>query len=102
MLPRRFDAGVTGAILACAVVLFFVGYPLVWLFGWPSFEAGAPRFDYLVSVLTGGRTASALWNSFVASAGAMAFSVLIGVPIAFFCARTDMPLRRTVKVLVVT
>jgi iron(III) transport system permease protein len=101
MLPRHLDAGAAGAVLACAIVLFFVGYPLIWLFGGPSFEAGMPKFDYLVSVLTSGRTASALWNSFVASAGAMAFSVLMGVPIAFFCARTDMPLRGLVKVLVV-
>ncbi len=102
MLWRWPDAGATVAAFACLLVVFFVGYPLFWLFGGPSIEAGTPKFDYLVSVLSSGRTASALWNSFVAAAGAMVFSVLVGVPIAFLVARTDMPLRGLVRVLVVT
>ena len=98
----RPDAGAAIGVLTCVLVIFFVGYPLFWLFVGPSIEAGTPKFDYFVSVLTSSRTASALWNSFVAGAGAMVFSVLVGVPIAFLVARTDMPLSGLVRLLVVT
>lgn len=98
---RKFDAGAAIGVVTCAVVVFFVTYPLLWLFGGPSVEAGRLRLDYFATVLTEWRTAKALWNSFVASAGAMIFSVLVGVPMAYFVARTDMPLRGVIRNLTV-
>lgn len=98
-MPRgpTFDVGALIGVGTCLLVVFFIAYPLFWLFGGPSIEAGRLRLDYFATVLSDSRTAGALWNSFFAAAVTMVFSVLIGVPMAYAVARTDMPLQRLIR-----
>lgn len=103
MIPRRrtLDAGVVLAALASAVVVFIVAYPLAWLFLGPSIEARELKLDYFVRVLTHPRYAWALLNSLIAAGGTMVASVLVGVPLAFFVSRTDLPLAGLVRGFVI-
>jgi len=98
---RRVDPAVILAVLASAVVILLVGYPLFWLFGGPSIEAGRVQLGYFLTVLAEREYAEALLNSVVAGAGAMLLSVLIGVPLAYFVARTDLPVAGLVRNLTV-
>ena len=100
-VARMLDPGVILAVLASAAVILIVGYPLFWLFGGPSVEAGRWQFGYLLTVLAERRYARVLLNSLVAGVGTMVLSVLIGVPLAYFVARTDLPLAGLVRNLTV-
>jgi len=89
-------------VLSLAVGLLFVlvAYPLLWLvlaaFGVPKdFQLG-----YLVRVYTRAQNIAPLVNTLVLALGTGIFSVVLGVPLAWATARTDMPLRRFVRALV--
>lgn len=83
-----------------AALLLFVGYPLVWLvlgaFGLPR----AFGLDGLVRTFTRPANLEPLLNTIVLALQVGVTSVLVGVPLAWLAARTDMPLRRTVHALV--
>jgi iron(III) transport system permease protein len=98
---RRPDLGAILAALASGLVILLVAYPLVWLFGGPSIEAGRPEFGYFLTVLAEPRYARTLLNSLIAGLGTMLVSVLAGVPLAFFVSRTDLPWAGLVRNLTV-
>jgi iron(III) transport system permease protein len=86
--------------LAIAVLLCLVGYPLAWLlFG----AFGLPQsfgLEHLERAFTRPQNFAALLNTVQLALGAGSMSILIGVPLAWATARTDMPLRRLIHALV--
>jgi iron(III) transport system permease protein len=58
------------------------------------------QFGYLARVFTRSQNYGALVNTLVLALGAGVFSVVLGVPLAWAAARTDMPLRRSLQALV--
>ena len=88
--------------LALAAVLgFLVLYPLVWLvLESVHGEGGAFTLAHYRAAATSPAFRTPAVNSFVLAAGAGVLSVLIATPMAWAIARTDMPLRRLVRVLV--
>ena len=97
---KRF--GLQGLVLgvAVALLLFLVGYPLLWLilaaFGLPR-EFG---IEYFVRAFTRPQNYSALINTLQLALGTGVMSVLIGVPLAWATARTDIKFRNAVHALV--
>ncbi len=91
-----------GLVLGAAVVvlLALVGYPLLWLLlgalGLPN-EIG---LDHFVRVYTRAQNFEPLTNTLVLALGTGLLSVVLGVPLAWAAARSDMPLRRSVHALV--
>ena len=86
--------------LGVAVLLFLVGYPLLWLvlgaLGMPQ-SIGT---EHLLRAFTRPQNFSALVNTLELALGTGIMSVLIGVPLAWATSRSDMPLRRVVHALV--
>ena len=97
---KRF--GLQGLVLgvAVALLLFLVGYPLLWLilaaFGLPR-EFG---IEYFVRAFTRPQNYSALINTLQLALGTGVMSVVIGVPLAWATARTDIKFRNAVHALV--
>jgi iron(III) transport system permease protein len=97
---KRF--GLQGLVLGGAVtlLLLLVGYPLLWLilaaFGLPQ-EFG---LDYFVRAFTRPQNYSALINTLQLALGTGVMSLVIGVPLAWATARTDMRFRTVVHALV--
>src|SRR5215203_742640 len=95
--------GASAAIVlgaATALLLLLVGYPLLWLlmaaFGLPDgFQLG-----FLTRVYTRAQNLQPLINTITLAAGTGLLSIILGVPLAFATARSDMPLRRVVHALV--
>ena len=85
---------------AVALLLFLVGYPLLWLilaaFGLPG-ESG---FEHILRAFTRPQNYAALINTLQLAFGTGVMSVLIGVPLAWATARTDMKLGNVVHALV--
>lgn len=94
--------GTQGLILgvAVALLLVLVAYPLLWLllgaFGLPQ-DFG---FANLERAFTRPANYAALMNTLQLAAGAGLMSIVLGVPLAWATARSNMPLRRTVHALV--
>ncbi|WP_084506997.1 ABC transporter permease [Geminicoccus roseus] len=86
--------------LAVAVLLVIVVYPLLWLllaaFGLPN-EFGLSHF---VRAYARSQNVQPLVNTIILAIGAGFFSVVLGVPLAWATACTDMPLRKTVRACV--
>ena len=94
--------GVQGIVLGAsiALLLFLVGYPLLWLL---LGALGLPQSIELVHLqraFTRPQNYSALVNTLELAFGTGMMSVVIGVPLAWATARTDMPLRGLVHALV--
>jgi iron(III) transport system permease protein len=99
--PGRWIGGQTVVLgLAIAVLLCLVGYPLAWLlFG----AFGLPQsfgLEHLERAFTRPQNFAALLNTVQLALGAGSMSILVGVPLAWATARTDMPLRRLIHALV--
>jgi iron(III) transport system permease protein len=100
----RPDRGIDGSavvfIIAVVLLLVVVGYPLLWLlmaaFGGP----GKLELGYLAGVYSRSQNLAPLFNTLVLALGAGIVSILLGVPLAWATARTDVPFRRTVHALV--
>jgi len=97
---RRF--GLQGVVLglAVALLLFLVGYPLLWLF---LGALGVPQsfgLEHVQRAFTRPQNYTALVNTLQLALGTGIMSVFIGVPLAWATARTDMPLRQVVHALV--
>ena len=86
--------------LAIALLLFLVGYPLLWLVLGAFGEPQAFGTEHFVRALTRPQNYTALANTLQLAFGAGLMSVVLGVPLAWATARTDMPLRNTVHALV--
>ena len=92
-------AGVVLAV-AAGTLLLFVGYPLCWLL---LGALGAPRTfgtDYLVRVFAQPANLVPLLNTIELGVGVGLASIALGVPLAWATARTDLPFRRGLHVLV--
>ena len=86
--------------LGAAVLLFLVGYPLLWLV---LGALGLPQSigtEHLLRAFTRPQNFFALVNTLELALGTGIMSVLIGVPLAWATSRSDMPLRRVVHALV--
>jgi iron(III) transport system permease protein len=87
-------------VIAVVLLLVIVGYPLLWLlmasFGVP----GKLELSYLADVYSRSQNLAPLVNTLILALGAGIVSVVVGVPLAWATARTDMPFRRTIQVLV--
>ncbi len=86
--------------LGVAALLLFIGYPLCWLvFG----ALGLPAqfsVKFLVRAFTQPGNVAALANTAVLALGVGLLSVVLGVPVAWATARTDLPLRKVFHGLV--
>ncbi|HEU0159791.1 MAG TPA: iron ABC transporter permease [Hyphomicrobiaceae bacterium] len=99
--PGRRIGGQTVVLgLAVAVLMCLVAYPLAWLlFG----AFGLPQsfgLEHLERAFTRPQNFAALLNTLQLALGAGSMSILLGVPLAWATARTDMPLRRLIHALV--
>ena len=102
--PLRRHRGVDGSTFvfgaAIGLLLLIVGYPLLWLvmsaFGIPADF----QFGYIARVYTRAQNFAPLINTIILAFGAGVISVMLGVPLAWATARSDMPLRRVVQALV--
>ncbi|QKG92403.1 iron ABC transporter permease [Halorubrum sp. Atlit-8R] len=79
-----------GLTLLCAAIAATLVFPLAWL----VIEAVAVERERAVDLLFSAGTADVLVNSLLLMAGVTAASILIGVPLAYLTARTDLPFRR--------
>lgn len=96
----RIEGSTIVLAAAAVLLLLIVGYPLLWLV-LAAFGAPAEfRLDAIVGVFTRSQNYSALINTLVLALGAGIFSVVLGVPLAWVAARTDMPFRRSLQALV--
>jgi iron(III) transport system permease protein len=98
-LPR-WGHGVLPATI-CTVAVVLVVLPMAWLLVGPSIESGRVNVDFLTAVFGQRRLVRALENTVTASLWTAACSTVLGVVLAFLTVRTDLPLRRSVSVLVV-
>ncbi|WP_435332613.1 ABC transporter permease [Haloarchaeobius sp. TZWWS8] len=85
-----------GLTLLSAVVSTVVVLPLIWLF----VAAGDVALPNALDLLTRDTTVSVFVNSAVMVTGVTAFSIVIGVPLAYLTVRTNLPGRRVWTVLV--
>ena len=77
--------------LAALVLIVLVGYPILWLF---LGSLGQPReltLAYLAKTITESQYVEPLWNTVVLGVCVAILSALMGVPMAWAVARTDMP-----------
>jgi iron(III) transport system permease protein len=101
VVSRPFVHG-GGLILGAAVLvlLVLVGYPLLWLLlgalGLPN-EVG---LDHFVRVYTRTQNFEPLKNTLILALGTGLLSVVLGVPLAWAAARSNVPLRHVIHALV--
>ncbi len=101
-LRRRHHIDGSTLVFAFAIglLLVIVGYPLLWLFMAAFGVPGGVQLGYLARVYTRAQNFLPLINTLVLAFGAGVVSVVVGVPLAWATARSDMPLRRTMQALV--
>lgn len=92
----------SGAVLSVSTVilLLIVGYPLLWIF---LGALGVPaRFgvERVFEALDSSENLQPVANTLILAAGAGILSVLIGAPLAWAVAHTDMKMRATIRALV--
>src|SRR5260370_35768502 len=81
-------------LFGAAVVLAVVGYPVM---------SGLRAIDIEeLRALATARNVAPIWNTFLAAILAIPASLLIGVPLAWLCARTNVPLRGAIAAMVGT
>ncbi len=98
--PRRLDLQPIVLGVAVALLLAIVAYPLLWLL---LGALGMPRtlgLQDIERVFTRAANYTALTNTLQLGLGAGLMSVVLGVPLAWAVARSDMKLKRLVHALV--
>lgn len=100
--PRRRQIGGSTIVFTLLIVLLLVivGYPLVWLFLASLGVPGDFGFGHLARVYSRAQNVEPLVNTLILAMGAGLLSVILGVPLAWATARSDMPFRRTIQALV--
>lgn len=86
--------------VAALLLLIVVGYPLLWLL---LGALGLPQertLAHIANVFTQSRNATPLKNTLILAMGTGIGSVVLGVPLAWATARTDMPLGRFIHAMV--
>lgn len=86
--------------LAALLLLGLVGYPLLWLLLGALGVPGDISLTHFTRAYTRSGNAEPLKNTLVLAFGCGLLSVLLGVPLAWATARTNMPLRRTIQAFV--
>ena len=79
-----------GLTLLCAAIAATLVFPLVWL----VIEAVTVERERAVDLVFSAGTVDVLVNSLLLMIGVTGASILIGVPLAYLTARTDLPFRR--------
>jgi len=79
-----------GLTLLCAAIAATLVFPLAWL----VIEAVAVERERALDLVFSAGTAEVLANSLLLMAGVTGFSIVVGVPLAYLTARTDLPFRR--------
>jgi iron(III) transport system permease protein len=85
------------AALALAVLMLL---PLGWIAYVSATANGAPTLRYYRKVFTDPQLARALWNTVVLAGWAGLASLVVGAPLAWLVARTDMPGARLIRGLI--
>ena len=86
--------------VAIVLLLMLVGYPLLWLVLGALGVPGTPTVEHLARVSTRAQNYNALVNTLLLASSTGLMSIVLGVPLAWATARSDMPLRRIVHALV--
>ncbi|HEU4438756.1 MAG TPA: iron ABC transporter permease [Methylomirabilota bacterium] len=101
--PRRWD-GVDRAapvwLLAAAALLLLILLPLGWLAYMSVRAEHGLTFGHYARVLSDPPLQKALWNTLVLAAWSGLVSLVIGAPLAWLTARTDLPWRRPIQHLI--
>jgi iron(III) transport system permease protein len=95
-----FEGSTLVFAFAIGLLLIVVGYPLLWLL---MTALGIPndfQLGYIARVYTRWQNFVPLINTLILAFGTGIMSVLLGVPLAWATARTDIPMRRTMQALV--
>lgn len=86
--------------LAVAALLLFIGYPLCWLVFGAVGLPGDFSLAFVVRAFTQPGNLAALANTLILALGVGLLGVVLGVPLAWATARTDLPLRKVFHGLV--
>lgn len=86
--------------VAVAALLLFIGYPLCWLVLGAVGFPGEFSLEFVVRAFSQPGNLAALANTFILALGVGVASVVLGVPLAWATARTDLPLRKVFQGLV--
>ena len=87
-------------VVATLALLLLMGLPLAWLATVSVRGDGGVTFSHYVSILGDLQLRRALWNTVVLAFWTGIVSVLIGAPLAWLTARTDVPGRGLIRALV--
>jgi iron(III) transport system permease protein len=99
---RRADRSIWIWAVAISIVAFLILFPMGYLaYGALHTMDGEFTLDAVQNVIERDRTLRATINSVVMGLGATVLAVVLAVPMAWAVARTDMPFKRTVSLLVV-
>jgi iron(III) transport system permease protein len=97
---RRLDASVPVWGLAALTLVLLMGLPLGWLVTLSVSGEHGPTAQHYLSAFRDLQLRRALWNTLVMAFWTGVGSVVIGAPLAWLTARTDLPGRRLVRALV--
>ncbi|MEZ5660166.1 MAG: iron ABC transporter permease [Burkholderiaceae bacterium] len=101
-LRSRHGLGPIGLALAAAAAIFVLTiWPMVWLVVGSLSEPDGHGFGRYRELMDKFHFADVLVNSWVFALGTAVSAMLIGVTLAVLVARTDMPFKRTAKMLAV-
>ena len=89
-LERPDDAASVGLLLVAAAIAAAVVSPLLWIF-WQASQVG---FEEAIELTTMSQTLGIIPRSIGLMVMVTLLSIIIGVPIAYLTARTDLPYRR--------
>ena len=96
----RLEGSTLVFAVAIGLLLLIVGYPLLWLLMAALGIPGDFQLGYIARVYTRWQNLIPLVNTLILAVSTGIISVLLGVPLAWAIARTDIPMRRTVQALV--
>src|SRR5689334_23538546 len=103
--PRRFRFADPSMILwlaMIAILVFLIASPMVRLVisSFQEPETGRLTFANYIEAYGRARHLQALWNTLQMGAGVAVLSCLFGVPLAWAVARTDMPAKNFIRLMV--
>src|SRR5919201_3657779 len=103
LTPSRFeriDRSAPVWIMAALALAVLMLRPLSWIAYVSATANGSPTFAYYRKVLVDPQLGRALWNTVVLSAWVGLASLLVGAPLAWLTARTDLPGKGLIRGLV--
>ena len=89
-------------ILTALVLAALIVVPLGWLAWMSVSEAGGPTLAHYTRAFTDAAFLRALGNTAILALWVGVVSVVLGAPMAWLCARTDLPARRLLRGLILT